>query len=130
MELDKVREELLAERSRLEQELRGLEQSLSVSLEDTTEESSGDQHPAVTATAYVDREIELSLTGNARSIALQIDRAIAKLDEGTYGACDNCGKAIGKGRLEVEPYAALCIDCRRLLEREEREARLTDGGGA
>jgi len=54
-ELDKVREELLAERARLEQELRGLEESLSVSIEDSEEESTVDQHPADIATAYVTR---------------------------------------------------------------------------
>jgi DnaK suppressor protein len=126
MEIDKVRQELLAERARLEREVQGFEDEFSVSFEEATDESSYDQHPADSATAYVDREIDLSLEGNARSIVNQIDRALQKLDQGTYGICDNCGRLIGEGRLEVEPYAALCIDCRRLLEREERGARLNE----
>jgi DnaK suppressor protein len=127
MELDKVRQELLAQRARLEREVQGFEEEFSVSLDETVEDTAYDQHPADSATAYVDREIDLSLEGNARSIVDQIDRALQKIDQGTYGICDNCGKIIGEGRLEVEPYAALCIDCRRLLEREDREARLAGG---
>jgi DnaK suppressor protein len=127
VEIDKIRRELLAERARLEREVQGFEDEFSVSFEDATDESSYDLHPADSATAYVDREIDLSLEGNARSIVDQIDRALQKLDRGTYGICDNCGKIIGEGRLEVEPYAVLCIDCRRLLEREGRESRLNKG---
>ncbi len=127
METEKVRQELLEERARLEREVHGLEASLAISIEDSTEESTLDQHPADTATTYVTREIDLSLSDNARAIVLQIDRALEKLDEGTYGVCDNCGKQIAEGRLEVEPYATLCVDCRRLLDREERAARLTEG---
>ena len=40
-------------------------------------------------------------------------RALAKLDEGSYGSCDRCGRPIAPGRLEVAPESALCIDCAR-----------------
>jgi DnaK suppressor protein len=39
------------------------------------------------------------------------DRALAKLDEGTYGVCDGCGSAIARGRLKAMPDAVLCVDC-------------------
>jgi DnaK suppressor protein len=56
----------------------------------------------------------LSTTATARSIAAsiaEIDHALAKLGDGTYGICDVCGQEIPAGRLEVRPAAALCVDC-------------------
>lgn len=41
----------------------------------------------------------------------EVDRALVKLDEGTYGVCDSCGAAIPEGRLEVHPTAVLCVAC-------------------
>jgi DnaK suppressor protein len=43
----------------------------------------------------------------------KLERALAKLEEGTYGRCDSCGDPIAPGRLEVAPESALCIDCAR-----------------
>jgi DnaK suppressor protein len=56
----------------------------------------------------------LSTTAAARSIATsiaEIDRALAKLDDGTYGICDGCGRAIPQARLEGRPASALCVGC-------------------
>ncbi len=46
-----------------------------------------------------------------------VDRALAKLDEGTYGICDNCDAAIPEARLEARPWTALCVDCSRAKTR-------------
>jgi DnaK suppressor protein len=43
----------------------------------------------------------------------KLERALTKLDEGSYGRCDSCGGPIAPGRLEVAPESALCIDCAR-----------------
>jgi DnaK suppressor protein len=43
--------------------------------------------------------------------AEEVARALVKLDEGTYGACDSCGSAIPAGRLEIHPWAVLCVPC-------------------
>ncbi len=43
--------------------------------------------------------------------AAEVDRALAKIDEGTYGECDICGHAIGAERLEAVPWTALCLTC-------------------
>jgi DnaK suppressor protein len=56
----------------------------------------------------------LSTTATAKSIAAsiaEIDRALNKLDAGTYGTCDDCGRPIPEARLEVRPAASLCVDC-------------------
>ena len=50
--------------------------------------------------------------GNNLVVALErVDRALAKIDEGTYGVCDSCGTAIPEGRLEIHPWAFLCVAC-------------------
>lgn len=43
--------------------------------------------------------------------AEEVERALAKLDEGTYGECDVCGAVIPEGRLEIHPWAVLCVPC-------------------
>jgi RNA polymerase-binding protein DksA len=112
-----MKKQLLVERERLEHEIAELDADLSESLEDSSEESPYDQHMAETAAVTLDREIDLTLQENARASLLQIDRALAKLENGSYGRCDKCGKHIGEERLQVAPFATLCIDCKRLEER-------------
>jgi DnaK suppressor protein len=112
-----TRRRLLEERERLVREIAELEASLSESLEDSSGESPYDQHMAETAGVTLDREIDLSLEENARAALVQIERALEKLETGTYGQCEKCGKPIGKGRLREAPSATLCVDCKRLEER-------------
>jgi RNA polymerase-binding transcription factor len=108
---------LLDERARLEREIADLDANLSESLEDSSEESPYDQHMAETAAVTLDREIDLTLEENARTAIEQIDRALLKLENGTYGLCEDCGKQIGEERLEAVPFATLCIQCKRTWER-------------
>lgn len=117
MDQDKARERLLAERERLEHEVEEFEEEFSLSMEDATDENTYDQHMADVAAPMYTRELDMSLEGNARRMIEKIDRALEKLEEGTYGVCDNCGQPIGEGRLEVAPHATLCIECSRKLER-------------
>jgi len=64
------------------------------------------------STAAVDRERDLALSAQARAEVVEIDVALDKIDEGTYGTCDKCGKSIPKARLDVIPWAALCVTCK------------------
>ena len=62
-------------------------------------------------TAAVER---LNLVGTARELEAMlrdVDRALQKLEDGTYGICDRCGKLIPEERLEARPWSVLCIDC-------------------
>jgi RNA polymerase-binding protein DksA len=117
MDQDRVRQTLNAERSRVMREIADVDEALSISLEDSTDENLYDQHMADSATPMLNREIDVSLEENARNVLAQIDRALQKLDEGSYGICDNCGQTINDERLEVVPYATLCVECKRRLER-------------
>jgi len=64
------------------------------------------------STTAVDRERDLALSAQARAEIVEIDVALDKVDEGLYGICDRCGKNIPKARLEVIPWAALCVTCK------------------
>jgi DnaK suppressor protein len=63
-------------------------------------------------TLSVERERDLALSAQARAAVEEIDRALAKMDAGTYGVCERCGNPIPKARLKALPYAALCVACK------------------
>jgi DnaK suppressor protein len=63
-------------------------------------------------TLAVERERDLALSAQARASIEQIDLAIAKIEAGTYGKCETCGKPIPEERLEALPHAALCVTCK------------------
>jgi RNA polymerase-binding transcription factor DksA len=78
--------------------------------------ASGDQHPADHATDVFDRELDETLEENAEHVVREIDVALARIDDGTYGTCVVCGAPIPEERLEAVPYATLCIEDRRRRE--------------
>jgi DnaK suppressor protein len=63
-------------------------------------------------TSNVDRELDLVLSAQARGAIAEIDRALAKINAGTYGRCEQCGNPIPQARLKALPYAALCVACK------------------
>ena len=56
--------------------------------------------------------------GQLHQLSLDIDRALAKLDDGNYGICDACGEAIAQERLEALPWATLCVRCKATASRQ------------
>lgn len=121
IETDRFRERLVEERRRVLAAIDNLHAENPGSLEDETGEltssSSLDQHLADTATETFDRELADTLEGNAEGVLGAIDRALQRIEDGTYGICVNCGKPIAPERLEALPYAELCIDCKRKVGR-------------
>jgi DnaK suppressor protein len=113
------RETLSAERRRVEAAIDYLHTENPGSLEDETEEIIGgvDNHLAESATPTLDREIDYTLEGNSEQVLKQIDRALARIDDGTYGTCEVCAREIPSERLEARPWATLCIDHQREAER-------------
>ncbi|MEA2717118.1 MAG: hypothetical protein QOI99_1435 [Actinomycetota bacterium] len=63
-------------------------------------------------TMNVERERDLAMSAQARAAVDEIDRALQKIDAGTYGVCERCGNPIPKARLKALPYAALCVACK------------------
>jgi DnaK suppressor protein len=64
-----------------------------------------------------ERERALSLLDNARDLLDRVETALKKVDAGTYGVCESCGKSIEAARLKALPHATLCIPCKRKEER-------------
>ncbi len=72
-----------------------------------------DDDPADTGSANFERERAQSLANHARRILREIDDALVRMDNGTYGLCERCGDPIEFARLEVIPYATLCLEDKR-----------------
>ena len=83
--------------------------------EETTEEST--QDIADKAVSSYTREFLYSLTDGERSTLLQIDDAIARIDDVTYGNCIHCGSLLSEKRLNAVPWAPYCLDCQELQEK-------------
>ncbi len=69
------------------------------------------------------RELDMILTDREKRKLHQIDDALDRIDEGTYGQCDDCGVKIPKARLKVLPFAKFCVECQEKNEREEKYTR-------
>jgi RNA polymerase-binding transcription factor len=117
VDVDRARERLLEERTRVTAEIQELRGDLGRSLEDETDADGSVSHLADVATETLDREMDVSLEENAEQLLGHIDAALARVDAGTYGTCERCGKPIDDERLEALPWATLCIEDKR---REER----------
>ncbi len=68
-----------------------------------------------------DRELMYMLGDRERKKVREIDNALLKIKEGTYGVCDECGEPISKKRLKIIPYSNLCINCQSKAEEEEKK---------
>ena len=114
-ELAELRTELEGEVEHLKQEIKDAEQEIAGLFRDGSDGAGNDQ--ADVGSTTLERYHELTLANNARDMLNQIEFALTRIDDGTYGVCDNCGNAIGKGRLQAFPRATLCVSCK---ERQER----------
>jgi RNA polymerase-binding transcription factor len=117
-ETERFREALLDERKRVEHALASLRDQHRGSLDEEVEEiaATSDNHLAETATATLGREIDYTLGENSEQVLADIDSALQRIDDGTYGTCVNCGREIPVQRLVAYPAASLCIDCKRSAE--------------
>jgi RNA polymerase-binding protein DksA len=85
-------------------------------LKKSQKDASGDisgytYHMADVATDTYDREFSLGLATNERELLYELDDALKKIDEGTFGICEECKSPITKVRLKAVPYARLCVKC-------------------
>ena len=115
-ELNAVRKMLTSEAESLAIEIAQAEENFHALIMESGEGAGDDQADAGTKT--FEREHEISILSNKKDLLDQTNRALERIEAGTYGACENCGKQIGKLRLqEANPRATMCMPCR---EREDR----------
>ncbi len=112
-----VRARLEEERRRLEAEIAALTKADFESERDREGRTGRGNHMAEDASETFEHEKSLALLANLRSLEDRVDRALRKLEQGTYGVCEDCGKPIAEERLAAIPYATLCIDCKAKRER-------------
>jgi len=117
-ELESYRNTLLSLRARLRGDL---DQMTDEALRRTQPESSGNLsnvplHMADVGTENYDQEFTLGLIENEQSTLEQVQTALGRINEGTYGRCQECGELIAKPRLQALPYTPHCIECARKLE--------------
>jgi len=114
-ELKSIRSELSKDLERLKKELALVESEMDALIEASGVGAGDDQADAGTKT--FEREHEMSLVYNARDMVLQTERALERIDNKSYGRCEDCGNPIGKARLQVFPRATLCMICKQKEER-------------
>jgi RNA polymerase-binding transcription factor DksA len=121
MDPDHARARLAEETARLT-EIRGSFDGLNKESESENlgELSSSDQHMADVGTETFDREKDLSILEQIEAELADVEHALRRLDDGSYGTCEACGKVIDDARLEALPAARFCLDDQSKAEREAR----------
>jgi DnaK suppressor protein len=114
-EVAEVRELLESDKERLQTEISAAEEEIGQLLREGGEGAGNDQ--ADVGSNTFERDHEMSMARNARDNLRLVNEAIARLDDGTYGVCESCGRPIGKMRLQAFPRATLCMECKQKQER-------------
>ncbi len=114
-EVTEARTLLTSEILRLRSELEASGAALAGLMRDSGDGAGDDE--ADTGTKNITREHELSLAANAQEMLEQTERALARLEAGTYGLCEICGQPIGKARMQAFPRATLCVEDKQKQER-------------
>lgn len=117
--LEEYREKLIELREMHLKEKKAMEESY---LYNSQREASGDLsaysiHMADIAADSYEREKNAGLANNINNILYEIDEALYRIEKGEYGLCEVCHNKINDERLQAMPYARMCIDCKRMEER-------------
>ena len=107
-------------RALLQQQMDELLQDAGKTVSGMTEEKTNFPDPTDRASLESDRNFELRIRDRERKLINKIRQAIERIDDGTFGLCENCEEEIGVERLRARPVTTLCIDCKTEQERQER----------
>lgn len=112
-QLDSFRHRLHELRARLDARFPSLraEALHSAGGDDIGEPSASPTHLADVGNQELNAVVNVGLAANEASVRQEIDAALARLDDGHFGVCEQCGHEISRNRLDALPYSALCIDC-------------------
>lgn len=119
--LEKLRELLVEERARHLHQAVELQADADLLVSEREQgDTQFDEESGEGDTISVERERDLMLSANARQAVEEIDRALERMDNGTYGVCVPAGRRIVVARLEAIPWAEYCVDCKQRVERPRR----------
>ncbi len=110
--LARITATLEAERARLLEEIAEYEREGHETLSDVSGENNYRDHMADQGSATFARELDMTMEENAREALAAVDRALARIEAGTYGVCGRCSEEICADRLEAVPTADLCVSCK------------------
>jgi len=118
-ELAEFKKVILKEKEKALDEIKHIsEDTLKKSQKDASGDISGyTYHMADVATDAYDREFSLGLASNERELLYEFEDALKRIEDGTFGACEDCKSLITKIRLKAVPYARLCVKCQEKKER-------------
>ena len=108
-----AREALAAVRRQAEQRLAALTHDFDDVVAASLDTNADDEHDPEGATIAFERSQVGALVRQARERLAEVDAALARLDDGSYGRCESCGRPIAAGRLEARPEARTCVECAR-----------------
>ena len=103
---------------KLEELLNGAEKAVN-GMSDAKEENFPD--PGDRASHETDRNFLLRVKDRERKLISKVKEAMERIDDGTYGICEQCGEEIGAKRLEVRPVTTSCIECKKEEEEQEKQ---------
>ncbi len=117
-EMRAVTKRLLEQREELARQLHDIEEeAFRLSQSEMSGEVSYDEDYADAGSFTFEREKDLSIANNIADLLDKIHKAIHKIELGTYGLCESCGKPIDVSRLQALPHVSLCIRCKKAEER-------------
>ena len=118
LDTERFKQGLLEERQRVVDAIENIHAENPGSLGDETDEPTyQDNHLGDIATATFDREMAKTLEDNSAHVLSEIDAALQRIEDGTFGLCSRCGEQIDIERLQALPWATLCIEDKRKQER-------------
>ena len=118
-------EKLLFFKDLLEERLRVLLEEAGRTASDMRQDSNGDfPDPTDRASLEADRNFLLRIKDRERKLILKVKEALDRIDDGTFGICESCGRPISEKRLMARPVTTLCIECKTEDEKKERSERL------
>jgi len=120
-QLKQFRQALLGERAKFAGELRAIAKEASKNPREASGDLSGyTVHMADMSADTYERELSMNIASSEQEVLYQIDEALKRIEEGTYGVCQQCAKPIGLSRLKAVPYTSMCISCQRAKEQKPK----------
>ena len=117
---DTLRERLEERRAEIESDMSYMAAEMrSIGVDQDEENGSLGNHIADDGSNVAEAERIVTVSEDLQQILAQVNGALERMSDGTYGTCQRCGKLIGEERLEAFPYVAYCIQCQAIIEREQ-----------